>query len=159
MTKRCLDSLKKQMIRVMGSLYCHCPQCLAATQYDQLINWMNKSSPKLLGFLSGKMKRVRLHFHLSILSKFIYQIMIADFEHCITLVHIGHIGRGVFFLACPVYHQGGKGWFLWMIVACYLGRVTNLLTLLWLIYGTSLHSASQCGAASSLYLLQTVQSV
>ena len=33
-----------------------------------------------------------------------------------------------------------KGWFLWMIVGCYLGRVTNLLALLWLIYGPSLRA-------------------
>ena len=46
-----------------------------------------------------------------------------------------------YIVACPVFHEGGKGWFLWMIVACYLGRVTNLLALLWLIYGPSLRAA------------------
>ena len=77
---------------------------------------------------------------LRILKKYCWFCTLYHIGHILhfTLYHIGHIGAGVFFLACPVYHQGGKSWFLWMIVACYLGRVTNLLALLWLIYGPSL---------------------
>ena len=49
-----------------------------------------------------------------------------------------------------------KGWFLWMIVGCYLGRVTNLLALLWLIYGPSLRATMWCTVLHCVTLWCTV---
>ena len=71
---------------------------------------MNKSSPKFLGFLSGKMKRVHLHFHLSILSKLQILNIVSHWSHWYRCV----------FLGLPCLSSGGKGWFLWMIIVCYV---------------------------------------
>ena len=53
-------------------------------------------------------------------------------------------------VAGHVYHYEGKGWFPWMIAGCYLGRVTNLLALLWLIYGTLPYLAIPCHGTNPL---------
>ena len=38
-----------------------------------------------------------------------------------TLYHIGHIGTGVFFLACPVYHRVVRaGFYGWLLSVMYL---------------------------------------